>query len=204
MWTPAAALYCFQPWSSTNCWENTRSRSLRAGAHNDSHVWIYFIQFKKKNTSQHVLLYWTHLCIHKCIYSYTYTHLSLLFLLFLLLLLMNHNRSLVKQNIFTLHHSDNTSKTDFISYLSQLYIVGSTHIVLYAWIMSSSVSWVKLVDFYVTVVAAKKGNRCLWNPPGLLMEHNKDAIWQFLLSYHCSAHSFLTLVPRCLVVFECK
>lgn len=42
---PAGPLYHFLPWSSTNCWENTHSRNLSAGVHNDSHVWIYFIQF---------------------------------------------------------------------------------------------------------------------------------------------------------------
>lgn len=121
-----------------------------------------------------------------------------------ILINLKHDKPASPSILDTLHHSDNTSEVDLIPYLSRLFIAGCIRIVPYAWIMSSSVSWVKLVDFYVTVVAAKKGNRCLWNPPGLLMEHNKDAIWQFLLSYHCSAHSFLTLVPQCFVVFECK
>lgn len=70
--------------------------------------------------------------------------------------------------------------------------------------MSSSVKYGKWAHFYTTVVAAKRGNRCLCAPPRLLMERNKDAIWQFLLSNHCSLHSFLTLLPRCFVVFEYK
>lgn len=42
-WAPATVLWA---WSSGNCWENALSRTLRAGAPNDSHVWIYFIQFE--------------------------------------------------------------------------------------------------------------------------------------------------------------
>lgn len=43
---PAGPMYRFLAWSSAYCWENALSRTLGAGAPNDSHIWIYFIHLK--------------------------------------------------------------------------------------------------------------------------------------------------------------
>lgn len=45
MWTPTVPLLRFQPWSSTNCWENTSSRDPKAGVLYESHV-CHFVQFE--------------------------------------------------------------------------------------------------------------------------------------------------------------
>lgn len=58
MWTPTGPLLLIQPWSSTNCWENTPSRNPRAGAFYELHVWISFGSIWS-TASPHLLLHRT-------------------------------------------------------------------------------------------------------------------------------------------------
>lgn len=57
---------------------------------------------------------------------------------------------------------------------------------------SPCVKWLKLVDVIRFGVAVKRGNRCLFSSSRT--SHNKDAIWQFLLSNQHFEQRFLAML----------